>query len=489
MRIEMSATIGLEVHVQLTALKTKLFCGCSSEFRGKAPNTVVCPTCLGFPGALPVLNKRAVDMALMVAIALGCKKIHGKIAFSRKHYFYPDLPKNYQISQHDKYGLFPLAEEGFLTLSNGRIVRIRRVHLEEDPGRIIHFGGPIGSALYELIDYNRSGIALVEIVTEPDITSSSEAREFLNVLRSIIEHLGISDLSLEGALRCDANISIKNNPRVEIKNISSFKGVERALTYEINRQQMLIKMGQPVERETRHWDEEREITFGLREKEELADYRYMPEGDLPPIEIDEDYIERVRQSMPELPQARIKRLMHQYGLSQYTASVLVGDKQIADFYERAASYAEGRKIEGFYVRLANLLSTDVVGYLEMIGKRINDVAMKPESFAKLITLELKSEITVRAAKNLIPEVISGADPEALANERGLLMIKDESVIKSIVDEVIRENVSALRDALDNPKAKEYIIGQVIRKTNARADIQITRRLVEKAIEQARKNFE
>jgi len=265
--------IGLEVHVQLTSLKTKLFCGCSSDYRGKEPNTLVCPVCLGLPGSLPVLNRKAVEYAVMAALALNCK-LSNRMLFFRKNYFYPDLPKNFQITQYDRAGGVPLAKDGYLYIEHeGRRkkIRISRVHLEEDPGRLVHLG-PIDHSPYTLVDYNRSGIALLEIVTEPDIRSPREARVFLQKLRSILEHLGIFDGSLEGSLRCDANISLAGGTRVEVKNISSFKEVERALSFEITRQKGLLEKGIAVKRETRHWDETRRVTVSLRTKETEQDY-------------------------------------------------------------------------------------------------------------------------------------------------------------------------------------------------------------------------
>ncbi|MEM3069261.1 MAG: Asp-tRNA(Asn)/Glu-tRNA(Gln) amidotransferase subunit GatB, partial [Nitrososphaerales archaeon] len=324
--------IGLEVHCQLTNLKTKLFCSCSSDYREKEPNTLICPICMGMPGTLPVLNEKALEDAIMVAIALN-SKISEKMLFFRKNYFYPDMPKNFQISQYDKAGGVPLALGGYIQI-NGKRVRIRRIQLEEDPGKL-SYEGTIESSTYTLVDYNRAGISLIEIVTEPDMETPKEARLFLEKLRSILEHLGVSNGSLEGSMRCDANISLRGGKRVEVKNISSFKEVERALNFEITRQKNLIERGIAVGQETRHWDEVRRITISLRTKEEEQDYRYFPEPDLVPVIISKDQIKKIEQSMPELPDERRKRFVEQYHLSPQTAEILTRSKAMADFFEES----------------------------------------------------------------------------------------------------------------------------------------------------------
>ncbi|MCP8305136.1 MAG: Asp-tRNA(Asn)/Glu-tRNA(Gln) amidotransferase subunit GatB, partial [archaeon] len=290
--------IGLEVHCQLTNLMAKLFCSCSSDYRGKEPNTHICPICMGMPGTLPVLNEKALEDATMVAIALN-SNISDRMLFFRKNYFYPDMPKNFQISQYDKAGGVPFSLGGYIQIDKKKI-RIRRIQIEEDPGKL-SYEGTIESSPSTLVDYNRAGIALIEIVTEPDIRSPKEARLFLEKLRSILEHLGVSDGSLEGAMRCDANISLKGGRRVEIKNISSFKEVERALNFEITRQKSFIERRIAVGQETRHWDEVRRITVSLRSKEEEQDYRYFPEPDLVPVTISKDHVREVKLKMPELP--------------------------------------------------------------------------------------------------------------------------------------------------------------------------------------------
>ncbi|MEM3981053.1 MAG: Asp-tRNA(Asn)/Glu-tRNA(Gln) amidotransferase subunit GatB, partial [Ignisphaera sp.] len=338
--------IGLEIHVQLTTLKTKLFCSTPADYRGREPNTHVCPVCLGLPGALPVLNKKAVEYAIAVALALNCE-INNKLVFVRKHYFYPDLPKNYQISQYDGVGFTSIAKNGYIKIyvdGKNKIVRIRRINIEEDPGKI-HYIGSIETSPYSLIDYNRSGIALLEIVTEPDMENPKEAKAFLEKLMAILEYLGVTDTSLEGAFRVDANISIADGSRVEVKNIGSIKEVEKALTYEIIRQKRIIELGGEVKRDT-------------RSKEYEEDYRYFPDPDLPPLVITKELIELVAAKMPELPDERIERFMEQYGLDEYRASVLVLIKWLADFFEESA------KMYNNYKKLADLLITDFLRWIK-----------------------------------------------------------------------------------------------------------------------------
>ncbi|TLN15038.1 Asp-tRNA(Asn)/Glu-tRNA(Gln) amidotransferase subunit GatB, partial [bacterium] len=318
--VDLKVKIGLEVHCQLTNLKSKLFCSCSADYRQSGPNTHICPVCMGVPGTLPIVNRKAVDDAVLIALALNME-ISPKTLFYRKNYFYPDMPKNFQISQYDKAGGIPIAKSGSIQLDGGKIVHITRLQLEEDPGKL-SYEGTIETSRAALVDYNRAGIALVEIVTEPDMSSPREARIFLQKLRSILEHLSVSSGELEGSMRCDANISIAGGTRVEIKNISSFKEVERALNFEITRQRNLLRKGMRVGREARHWDETRRITISLRVKEEEEDYRYFPEPDLVPVVITPEQIESEKAAMPELPESHKERLMAQYGISQQNAEVL-----------------------------------------------------------------------------------------------------------------------------------------------------------------------
>lgn len=480
--LEETVKIGLEVHVQLTSLKTKLFCSCSADYRGKEPNTLVCPVCLGLPGALPVLNRKAVEYAIMAALALNCK-ISERMVFFRKNYFYPDLPKNFQITQYDRAGGVPLAVDGYLYIEDQgqtKKIRIRRVQLEEDPGRLTYIGS-IDQSPYALVDYNRSGVALLEIVTEPDMSSPREARLFLQKLRSILEHLGIFDGSLEGSMRCDANISLAGGTRVEVKNITSFKEVERALNYEIVRQRGLIEKGIAVKRETRHWDEARRITISLRTKEEEQDYRYFPEPDLVPVVITKEMIEEVRAKMPELPDERVKRFMEMYGLPRYNAEVLVSSKQLADFFETCVKmYNKPREI-------CNWIISDLLRYLYENNLELHEAKITPQMLVEMIRLIDEGVISGKIAKRILQTmIVTGKDPRKIVEEEGLIKIADENLLRDLVDRVFAENPKAVKDALVDEKAVHYLIGQLMKLTRGKADPALANRLVREKLEEVRR---
>ena len=474
--------IGLEVHVQLTSLKTKLFCGCSADYRGKEPNTLVCPVCLGLPGSLPVLNKKAVEYAVMAALALNCE-ISKRMFFFRKNYFYPDLPKNFQITQYDRAGGVPLARNGYLYIEyeNGRKkIRIRRIHLEEDPGRLVHLG-PIDHSPYTLVDYNRSGIALLEIVTEPDMRSPREARIFLQKLRSILEHLGIFDGSLEGSMRCDANISLAGGTRVEVKNISSFKEVERALNFEITRQRGLLEKGMKVKRETRHWDEVRRVTVSLRGKETEQDYRYFPEPDLVPIELDEEFIGRVKARMPELPDDRMERFIIQYGLPRYDASVLVSSKALADFFEEAVKLYDKPKV------ISNWMMSDLLRYLYENNLELEESKITPEKLVEMIRLIDEGVISGKIAKRILPKIIvTGESAREIVKKEGMVKISDRKTLERLIERVFAENPKAVRDALQDEKAAHYLMGQLMKATQGRADPILSSRMIMDRLNMLRK---
>jgi len=471
--------IGLEIHCQLTSLKTKLFCGCPSDYRGKNPNIVVCPVCLGIPGALPVLNERAVDCALMAALALNCK-VSERMFFFRKNYFYPDMPKNFQISQYDRAGGVPLAVNGYLHIQvdgKRKEIRIGRVHLEEDPGKLVHLG-TIDESPYTLVDYNRAGIALLEIVTDPDLNSPREARIFLQRLRSILEHLGVFDGSLEGAMRCDANISLAGGTRVEIKNISSFKEVERALSFEIMRQGDMLKKGLGVKRETRHWDETRRITITLRTKEEEQDYRYFPEPDLVPIVITEDFVKEIGAKMPELPEARIKRFVEAYGLPRYDAGVLVGSKALADFFEECV------KLHNKPKEISNWMMSDLLRYLYENDLEIYESKITPKHLVEMIKLIEDGVISGKIGKRILPEmVLTGRHPSQIVKEKELIKIASREELEEIVEKVFAENPKAVEDALTDEKAAHFLVGQLMKETRGKADPQLANQIIREKLEQ------
>ncbi|MHA1409652.1 MAG: Asp-tRNA(Asn)/Glu-tRNA(Gln) amidotransferase subunit GatB, partial [Candidatus Odinarchaeia archaeon] len=438
--MEGDVIIGLECHVQLTALKTKLFCSCNSDYRGKKPNTLVCPTCLGLPGALPVVNKEAITLGMKLAKALNAE-INNEVIFFRKNYYYPDMPKNYQISQYDRVGGIPLAKGGYITIKTKdgeRKIRIGRIHIEEDPARIVYLGS-ISSSPYALVDYNRAGIALLEIVTEPDMRSANEAQIFLKRLRSIIEHLGVSDGSQPGTMRCDTNISLKGGKRVEIKNISSFKEVRRAINYEILRQKQLIKRGSTVTQETRHWDEVRRITISLRTKETEQDYRYFPEPDIVPITITDTWFKDAVKDLPELPDSRRSRFITQYGLPEHDAHVLTNSKPLADFFEEAASlYPDAKEV-------SNWVMGDVSRNLNELDIEIYESKLTPQLLVKIIKLIDEGVISGKLAKYILREVTrTGEDPEKIVEKKQLRKITDKHQIGIVIDDVFKENPGALK---------------------------------------------
>jgi aspartyl-tRNA(Asn)/glutamyl-tRNA(Gln) amidotransferase subunit B len=470
--------IGLEIHTQLTSLKTKLFCGCSSDYRGGDPNTLVCPVCFGIPGALPVLNEKAVDFAVMAALALNCN-VADRMFFFRKNYFYPDMPKNFQISQYDRAGGVPLAVDGFLYIEVGRKrkkIRIGRVHLEEDPGRLVHLG-PIDQSPYTLVDYNRSGIALLEVVTDPDFNTPKEARVFLQKLRSILEHLEIFDGGLEGAMRCDANISLAGGTRVEIKNISSFKEVERALSFEIMRQKDLLEKGLAVARETRHWDETRRITITLRTKEEEHDYRYFPEPDLVPIVITEDFIQKIKEEMPELPEARIKRFTTTYNIPKYDAEVLVSDKALADFFERCLKLYNKPK------EVSNWMMSDLLRCLYENNLELSESKVTTGHLVEMIRLIDAGTISGKIGKRILPEIVlTGRRPWQIIEEKGLTKIASREALEKTVDRVFKKNPKAVKDALLDEKAVHFLVGQLMKATKGKADPQLANQIIREKLE-------
>jgi aspartyl-tRNA(Asn)/glutamyl-tRNA(Gln) amidotransferase subunit B len=465
--------VGLEVHVQLSTA-SKMFCACAVTF-GAPPNTRTCPVCLGLPGSLPVLNRRAVDLGVRTALALGCR-IHPQSQFHRKNYYYPDLPKNYQISQYEYKDHPPLATAGALTFPSGQDLRrsgIRRVHLEEDTGKLVHAEGR------SLIDYNRSGTPLMEVVTEPDLRSADEARFFLVHLRAVLQFAEVTSGRLEeGTFRCDANLSLRppggpHGTRTEIKNMNSLRAVERALRFEEARQRQVLERGELVVQETRHWDEDREITFPSREKEEAQDYRYFPEPDLMPLETDPEWIERIRAGLPELPEARRRRYVEVFGLPEHDAAVLTSTRAMAEFFEHAVGVFPKPKIVG------NWLIGDVAAYLNAEGREIDEVPIRPEALAGLLSLVDAGKVSGRSAKEVLEEMLrTGRPADAIVAERGLVQISDEAQLAGIVQEVIAEHPGPVGDVrAGKGQAVTFLVGQVMKKTHGRANPGMVNRLI------------
>jgi len=469
--------IGLEVHIQLSNLKTKLFCSCSNDYRGAVPNSYVCPICIGLPGSLPVVNKKVIEFATRLAIVLNCK-INQKFWFFRKQYFYVDLAKGFQISQYNKAGGRAFADGGKITIklnSHKKDIILNRIHLEEDPARLVHKGS-IATSPYTLVDYNRSGVCLIEIVTEPVISSPEEARELLKQLKSIVQYSGISNLDLEGSVRVDANISIKGYERSEVKNINSFKEVERALRHEIIRQKNLLKRGKPLIQETRHWDDKRRITISLRTKEFEADYRYFPEQDLVPIEIDNDFIQKVKNELPEMPNERSVRLRRDYYLSEFDSDNLVLEKDIADFYEDGVN-SEALFGPNEYKQYCNWLMNDILRWLNEHNKVLKDTKLHTHQIVDLIKYINEGKITTKIAKSIINDMMNGFSIHEILEKKGKKRISDEKLLVNFSNEVIDANPKIVKDCRENPKAIEALIGRVMGKTRGQADPHITRAIM------------
>lgn len=449
--------IGLEVHVQLNKLRSKLFCSCSTKYHDSKPDTHTCPVCLGLPGTLPVINSKAVDSAIKVALALNCK-IEEWTMFYRKNYYYPDLVKGFQISQYD----YPIAINGKINIEIEdveREIRIKRVHMEEDPGRLIHVG-TIDKSRYSLIDYNRSGMALLEVVTEPDLSTPKEARIFLNKLKNILEYLDVFDSSLEGSLRVDANISLAGGARAEIKNISSYKGVEKALLFEIVRQNNLLRRGVKVVQETRHFDEARGVTISLRTKEGEEDYRYFPEQDLVPFTI-VDRVDDIKKSLPELPDAKRQRFVLQYGISDDHAKVLISELGLANFFEIVATEID-----------ANLSATWIADVLkgELNYRDLDISAFSPGHLIQILQMLKKEEITENGAVQVIRTILDGGGTPSEIVERKGLPKMDVDASGNIMLLVVEKYPDAFQDFCEGKnEAMHFLMGQAMKETHGTVD--------------------
>ena len=474
--MEYEAVIGLEVHIQLLT-KTKIFCGCSTDF-GAPPNTHVCPVCMGMPGVLPVLNKKVVEYAIKLGLALNCR-INKFSRFARKNYFYPDLPKGYQISQYE----LPILEGGAVEIFiNGgyKKIALERIHMEEDAGKTVH--KPDGS----YVDFNRAGVPLLEIVSKPVMHSPEEAGEYLKSLRRIVRYLGICDGNMEeGSLRCDANVSVrikgedKLGTKTELKNMNSFKHVEKALEYEIERQIDVLKEGGKVIQQTRLWDEKSGITKPMRSKEESFEYRYFPDPDLVPLIIDDEWIDDVRKTLPELPKEKLERFIEEYGIKPEDARVLVEERELAEYFERAAKKSKEPQ------SVANWILSELLGYLNRDGKEIKDTLIKPEQIGKLVELVEKGIISGKIAKTVFKEMYnSGDDPEKIVKEKGLIQITDRGEIEKLVEEVLESNPKAVEQYKAGKKNTiGFFVGQIMKKTKGKANPKIVNELLVKKLEE------
>jgi len=460
--------IGLEVHTELKTA-TKIFCGCTTAFGG-SPNTHVCPVCLGLPGVLPVLNKKVVDFAITAGLALNCR-IAEFSKFDRKNYYYPDLPKNYQVSQFD----LPICIGGHLdieTEEGTKRIGITRIHMEEDAGKLIHAGETISSSDYTTVDYNRTGVPLLEIVSEPDLRSPVEARAYLEKLKAILEYTEISDCKMqEGSLRCDANISIMPvgsqvlGTRTEIKNLNSFRALQRALEYEINRQLEVVEEGGQVVQETRTWDDNQGITLSLRSKEEAHDYRYFPEPDLVPLVISREWVEEIRRTLPELPEARKIRLMEKHGLSEYDAVSITADKAVADYFDAClAGYSDAKAV-------SNWLMGDLARLLNSREREIADCPITPAMLTGMLRLIDSGTISGKIAKTVFEEMFdTGREAEEIVKAKGLVQISDTSAIEQMVADVIAANPQSVEDFLaGKEKAIGFLVGQVMKLSKGKAN--------------------
>ncbi|WP_301960243.1 Asp-tRNA(Asn)/Glu-tRNA(Gln) amidotransferase subunit GatB [uncultured Dialister sp.] len=475
------AVIGLEVHTELQT-KTKIFCSCRTSF-GADPNTNVCPVCLGLPGVLPVLNKKVLEYAVRAGLALNCE-ISRFSKFDRKNYYYPDLPKNFQTSQFD----LPICEHGYLDVEvegEKRRIRITRAHMEEDAGKLVHHGTSITDSDYSLVDYNRTGTPLLEIVSEPDMRSAKEAVAYMEKMRAILQYVGISDCRMEeGSLRCDANVSVRPvgqkelGTKTEIKNINSFKGVERAIEYEAMRQAELLEDGGKVVQETRTWDEKEGVTKSMRTKEEANDYRYFPEPDLVPFTVSDEYIENIRKSLPELPDARKERYMKEFGLSSEDAVFMTNDKATADYFEAAVAAGADPKacVNWLMGEFASQLSTD--------GIEIAKAPVSAENLAALLKLISKGTISGKIAKKVFATMWKeGGNPEEIVKAQGLVQISDTAELSKLVDEVVGKNPKAVEDfKAGKKKAVGALVGQIMKATKGKANPRVINELLNKKLQ-------
>ncbi len=473
--------IGLEVHVQL-GTRTKLFCACEAEF-GAEPNKNTCPVCLGWPGSLPVLNRKALEFGMKIGLALNCE-INERLKFDRKNYFYPDLPKAYQISQFDQ----PVNKNGFLEVefkdAQGQFrktkIGVTRAHLEEDAGKLLHEGIKDGS----LVDYNRAGIPLLEIVSEPDIRSAEEAYAYLTALKAIVQYLGVSDCDMEkGQLRCDANVSIrpvgqeKFGTKTEIKNLNSFKAVQKAIQHEIARHTEIIEGGGKISQETRLWNDDRGQTVLMRSKEEAHDYRYFPEPDLVPFTISREAVEKLRKTLPELPVQRAERFSKNFGLTEYDAFVLVEEKELADYFEACVKEKANPKL------VSNWIQSELLALLKVAKKGITESPVSPKDLAGLVALIDNSTISGKIAKDVLPLMFeTGKSADAIVKEKGWVQVTDTKVIEEAADKIIAANEKSVADfKAGKQQALGFLVGQLMKATQGKANPKLANEILIKKI--------
>ncbi len=487
-KTEYEAIIGLETHCQLNT-KTKIFSSESTSFDPDNPNTNISPICLGYPGVLPVLNEKVLEYAVKAGLAINCQ-IAPYSKFDRKQYFYPDLPKNYQISQYD----LPIAERGHIEIEiaekpNSEPMRkkigITRLHMEEDAGKLTHAGSDrLSGSTYSLVDFNRAGIPLLEIVSEPDLRSGKEAAEYAQELRRIVLYLGISDGKMqEGSLRCDVNISVRPvgqkefGTKVEIKNMNSFSAIQKAIDYEIDRQIKAVEKGEKIVQETRLWEEKSQRTISMRSKEGSSDYRYFPEPDLPPIEVSKEQLEKWRSEIPELPAQKRHRYEEELGLSAYDARVLTDDKKVAEYYEAAVAAGGNAK------QVANWVMGDIAAYLNSNGLNISEIPLTPVTLAELVSAIEKGTISGKIGKEILPELLTkGGSVKELVESKGLTQISDAGELEKLIEQVIEENPKELEKFRNGKtKLKGFFVGQVMKKSSGRADPKLTNQLLDKKL--------
>jgi len=484
--------IGLEVHVQLQT-RSKMFCGCPADYQYATPNSRVCPVCLGLPGSLPVINRKAVEYTIMTGLALGCR-IPEYSKFDRKNYPYPDLMKGYQISQYD----LPLAEDGVLEIEvdgESRSVGVTRVHLEEDAAKLLHFPGEPGGP-YSLVDVNRAGSPLMEVVSEPDMRSPEEARAYLVTLHSIMQYLGVSAANMQdGNFRCDANVSIRPEgsrefgTRTEIKNMNSFRSVYLALNHEVDRQKRILEDGGRVTQETRGWIEERGVTVSQRSKEHAHDYRYFPDPDLPPLQIEVDWVEEIRSNLPELAGQRRERFVEQYGLPLYDADLLTGSRAMAEYFEDAVSRRPASSVDvgGFAKNISNWILGDLSRLMNLENLPLGEVKVRPMHLAELQSLVDAGTLSNTMAKSVLEEVFAtGEEPGKIVEDKGLSQINDTSVVDSAVAQALADNPRAVADFIGGKEtASKFLVGQVMKITRGQAKPDLVQELVQSALEAAR----